>query len=56
MNRNPHGECAQVVAETMVAMLGGSPGVEAIETQCDSVGKIEPPDDEGGLTPPRIRP
>ena len=44
------GECAHALAETMVAILRGSPRIKAIEIQCDSVGNIELLDDNHGLT------
>ncbi len=49
------GERAHALAETMVAILRGSPKVKAVEIQCDSVGNIEPLDDDHGLTQLRIK-
>ena len=45
------GERAHALAETMVAVLRGSPRVKAVEIQCESVGEIELLDDHHGLTP-----
>ncbi len=50
------GEHAHALAETMVAILRGSPKVKAVEIQCDSVGNIEPLDNDHGLTQLRIKP
>ncbi len=50
------GERAHELAETMVAVLRGSPRVKTVEIQCDSVGNIEPLDDNHGLTHLRIKP
>ena len=50
------GERAHALAETMVAILRGSPRVKAVEIQCDSVGKVELLDDNDGLTQLRIKP
>ena len=50
------GERAHALAETMVAILRGSPRVKAVEIQCDSVGTIEPLDDNHGFTELRINP
>ena len=50
------GERAQALADTMVAVLRGSPKIKAIEIQSDSVGKIEQLDDNDGLTQLRIKP
>ncbi len=50
------GERAHALAETMVAILRGSPKVKTVEIQCDSVGNIEPLDDNHGLTQLRIKP
>ena len=44
------GERAHALAETMVAILRGSPKVKAVEIQCDSVGHVELLDDNHGLT------
>ena len=49
-------ERAHALAETMVAILRGSPKVKAVEIQCDSVSDIEPLDDNHGLTKLRIKP
>ena len=49
------GERAHVLAETMVTILHDSPRVKAIEIQIDSVGNIEPLDDNHGLTQLRIK-
>jgi len=48
------GERADALAESMVAVLRGSPKVKAIEIHCESVGDIEPLDND--LTQPRIQP
>ncbi len=50
------GERARALAETMLAVLHGSPRVKAVEIQCDSVGNIEPLDNDHGLTQLRIKP
>ncbi len=50
------GERAHSLAETMLAILRGSPKVKAVEIRCDSVGNIEPLDDNEGLTQMRIKP
>ena len=50
------GERAHALAETMVAILRGSPKVKTLEIQCDSVGNIELLDDNHGLTQLRIKP
>ena len=50
------GERAHALAETMVAILRGSPKVKAVEIQCNSVGNIEPLDDNRGLTQVRVKP
>ncbi len=50
------GERAHALAETMVAILRGSPKVKTLEIQCDSVGDIEPLDNDDGLTQLRIKP
>ncbi len=50
------GERAHAMAETMVAILRGSPKVKAVEIQCDSVGNIEPLDNNHGLSHLRIKP
>ena len=44
------GDRAHALAETMVAVLRGSPKVKAVGIQCDSVGHIEQLDDDEGLT------
>ena len=44
------GERADALAETMLAVLRGSPKVKAVDIQCDSVGNIEPLDNDTGLT------
>ncbi len=50
------GERAHHLAETMVAILRGSPKFKAREIGCESVGHIEPLDDDPGLTQLRIKP
>ena len=50
------GERAHALAETMVAILRGSPKFKAVEIQCDSVDNIEPLDDNEGLAQLRIKP
>ena len=50
------GERASALAETMVAVLRGSPKVKAIEIRCDSVGDVESLDNDDGPTRPRIEP
>ena len=50
------GERAHALAETMVAILRGSPKFKAVEIQCDSVGDIEPLDNNHGVTQLRIKP
>ena len=50
------GERAQALAETMVAILRGSPKFKVIEIQCDSVEHIEQQDNDHGLTQLRIKP
>ena len=50
------GERAHALAETMVAILRGSPRVKAVEIRCESVGNIEPLDNNQGLTQLRIKP
>ncbi len=50
------GERAHALAETTVAILRGSPKVKAVEIQCESVGNIEPLDNDHGLTQLRIKP
>ncbi len=50
------GERAHALAETMVAILRGSPKVKAVAIQCDSVDNIEPLDDNHGLTQLRVKP
>ena len=50
------GERAHALAETMVAILRGSPKFRAIELQCESVGNVEQLDDDEGLTQLRIEP
>ena len=50
------GERAHALAETMLAILRGSPKVKAVDIQCDSVGNIEPLDNDHGLTQLRIEP
>ncbi len=50
------GERAHALAETMVAILRGSSKIKAVEIQCDSVGNIQPMDDNHGLTQLRIKP
>ncbi len=47
---------AHALAETMLAVLRGSPKVKAVEIQCESVGNIEPLDNDDGLTQLRIEP
>ena len=49
-------ERAHALAETLVTILCGSPKVKAVEIQCESVGNIEPLDDDDGLTQLRIKP
>ena len=49
-------ERAHALAETMVTILRGSPKVKAVEIQCESVGNIEPLDNDDGLTQLRIEP
>ncbi len=49
-------ERARALAETMLAVLRGSPRVKAVDIQCDSVGNIEPLDNDHGLTQLRIKP
>ncbi len=44
------GERAHALAETMVAILRGSPRVKTVEIECDSVSNIEPLDDNHSLT------
>ncbi len=48
------GERAQALADTMVAVVRGSPKIKAVEIQCDSVDNIEQLDDNHGLTKMRI--
>ena len=50
------GERAHALAETMLAILRGSPKVKAVDIQCDSVGNIEPLENDDGLTQLRIEP
>ena len=50
------GERAHSLAETMLAILRGSPKVKAVEIQCESVGNIEPLDNDDGLTQLQIEP
>ncbi len=50
------GERAHALAETMVAILRGSPKVKFVEIQCDSVDHIEPLDGNEGLTQLRVKP
>ena len=50
------GERAGALAETMLAVLRGSPRVKAVDIQCDSVGNIEPLENDDGLTQLRIGP
>ncbi len=50
------GERAHALAGTIVAVLRGSRRVKAVEIQFDSVGNIEPLDDNHGLTQLRIKP
>ena len=50
------GERAHPLAETMVAIIRGSPRVKAVELQCDPVGNIEPLDDYHGVTQLGIKP
>ena len=50
------GERARALAETMLAVLRGSPKVKAVEIQCESVGHIEPLENDDGLTQLRIEP
>ena len=50
------GERAHALAETMVAILRGSPKVKAVEIRCDVVGNIEPLDDNQDLTQLRVKP
>ena len=50
------GERAHALADTMVAVLRGSSKVKAVEIQCESVGNIEPLDNDHGLTQLRIKP
>ena len=50
------GERAHALAETMVAILRGSPKFKAVEIHCDSVGHIEPLDNNHGVTQLRIKP
>ncbi len=49
-------ERARALAETMLAVLRGSPRVKAVEIQCDSVGNIEPMENDDGLAQLRIKP
>ena len=49
------GERAHALAETMLAVLRGSAKVKAVAIQCESVGNIEPLDDDHGLTQLRIK-
>ena len=44
------GERANAMAETMLAVLRGSPKVKAVDIQCDTVGNVEPLDNDHGLT------
>ncbi len=50
------GERAHALADTMVAILRGSPKIKADEIACDSVGNIEPLDNNDDLTQLRIEP
>ncbi len=50
------GERAHALAETMVAILRGSPKFKVVDIRCDDVGNIEFLDDNDGLTPLRIKP
>ena len=50
------GERAHALSETMLAVLRGSPRVKAVDIQCDSVGNIEPLENDDGLTQLRIEP
>ena len=50
------GERAHALSETMLAILRGSPKVKAVEIQCNSVGNIEPLDNDHGLTQLRTKP
>ena len=50
------GERAHALAETMLAVLRGSPKVKAVAIECESVGNIEPLDNNDGLTQLRIKP
>lgn len=50
------GERAQALAETIVAILRGSPRFKVIEIQCNSVDQIEQQDNDQGPTQLRIKP
>ncbi len=50
------GDRAHALAETMVAILRDSPKVKAVEIQCESVGNIEPLENDDGRTQLRIKP
>ena len=50
------GERAHALAETMLAVLRGSPKVKTVAIECESVGNIEPLDNDDGLTQLRIKP
>ncbi len=50
------GERAHALSETMVAILRGSPKIKAVDVRCDSVGNIDPLDENHGLTQLRIKP
>ena len=50
------GERARALSETMLAVLRGSPRVKAVDIQCDSVGNIEPLENDDDLTQLRIEP
>ena len=50
------GERAHTLAQTMLAILRGSPKVKAVDIQCESVGDIESLDNDAGLTQLQIEP
>ena len=50
------GERAHALADTMVAILSGSPKFKVVDIQCDSVGNVELLDDNDGLTDLRNKP
>ncbi len=50
------GERAHALAETMVAILSGSPKFKVVDIRCDDVSNVELLDDNDDLTELRIKP